>query len=164
MDLTQAIVALTAFVTALSGLVPVVISIWKRLSAQERRLNDFWESHLLRGTSEGLTRGLLVEQVGPEDAVDSMEGGFMTVAVTPLVAEAFAPIADKLVAMRQKYKDACRSEFAELIERRFGAWLARFICTALGVNQFACIVMAISIADGVKPAEPPPDSKSHRPI
>lgn len=158
---TNLVVGMTALATAIGGLVPVVIMIGKRLSRQERRLDDFWRGHLLRGTSEGRNRGLLVEQVGPEDTVE-LEEGFTTIAVTPVVAEAFAPIADQLVTMRKKYEDATYTELAELVERRFGPWLARFICTSLGVNQFACIVMAISIANGVKPADlPKSESKQH---
>jgi hypothetical protein len=166
--LTEAVIALTALVTALGGLVPVVMVIWKRLSRQERRLDLFWRARLLRGTAEALAKNLVVEQVAP-DSIDPDEGGFMTVAVTPAVYAAYEPIAPQLVAMRAKYKDACQTEFAEAIEERFGPWLARFVCAVLGVSEYACIVMAVSIADGVKPAELPkaveaakPDSRTHR--
>jgi hypothetical protein len=163
--LTQAVIALTALVTALGGLVPVVVVIWKKLSRQERRLDLFWRARLLRGTAEALARNLVVEQVGPDESIDPDAGGFMTVAVTPAVFTAYEPIAPQLVAMRAKYEDATQTEFAEAIEERFGPWLARFVCAVLGVSEYACIVMAVSIADGVRPAElPKPDSRQHRPL
>ena len=164
-DVTAAITALTGLVVALGGLVPVVMVIWKKLSRQERRLDLFWRARMLRGTAEALAKNLVVEQVGPEETIDPDEGGFMTVAVTPEVYTACEPIAPQLVALRSKHKDASQTEFAEAIEERFGPWLARFVCAVLGVSEYACIVMAASNADGVKPAELPLyDPKTHRPV
>jgi hypothetical protein len=173
-DLNSFVGAVTAVVTAVAGaigvLVPVVMKAWKEIAAQrkeiaaqKRRLDLFWRSRLLRGTSEGISKGLLVEQVGPE-SVAPEEGGFMTVALTPEAYAAYEPIRDKLVEMRKKHPDSTGTEFAEDIEERFGPWLARYVCAVLGVSEYACIVMAQSVADGGGPAELPPDSRPHRPL
>lgn len=160
-DLERGVAALTTIVVGLSGLVPVVIRIWRVVSAQERRIDLFWRARLLRGTAEGLQKRLLSEQVGPD--TDDPERGFMTVAVTPAVYRRYEPIAAALVRSRQKNADVSPTRLAELIEERFGPWIAGHICMPLGVSEYACVVMALSIANGIAPAEPPPTG-DHKPL
>lgn len=163
MDVTAVVATLTALVTALAGLVPSVIWIWKRLSAQERRLERFWRARLLRGTAEALTARYVVEQIGPE-SIDPDQGGFMPVALSQEAYSAYEPIADKLKEMYKKYQNATDTEFAEAIEDRFGAWLARFVCAVLGISNYACLVMAMAVARGTPVAVIPPDSKRHKAV
>lgn len=152
-DIQAAIATLTALVVALTGLVPAVITIWRRLSAQDRRIDLFWRARLLRGTAEALQKRLASEQVGPE-SIDPESGGFV-IAITPAAARHYEPIAERLAATHAKYKDESPTRLAELIEERFGPWIAANICVPLGVSEYACIVMALSIASGVKPVELP---------
>ncbi len=160
-DLERGMAALTTLVIGLSGLVPVVISIWKRISAQEHRIDQFWRSRLLRGTAEGLRLRIISEQVGPD--TDDPERDFMTVAVSPAAFRRYAPVARALAQVRQKNPGASPTRLAELIEERFGPWIASHICVPLGVSDYACIVMALSIANEIEPVEPPP-SAEHRPL
>lgn len=164
------LVILTGLVTALTGLVPVVINLWKKISKQERRFTQFWRSRILRGTAEGLSKRLLTEHIGSEDTEDA-DPDLLSVAVVPLVYEAYKPIIERLVATRKKYEDAEPTELAEIIEERFGPWLVANICLKLRVTEYACIVMAMSLANEIKPVEapendlpPPTGSGSYSPL
>ena len=75
----------------------------------------------------------------------------MPLAVRQRAGSYYEPIKAQLQAIRKRNPDASETEMAKLIERRFGGWLARNVCIKLGVMQWACIVMAISIADGIHP-------------
>jgi hypothetical protein len=162
-DLTETVIALTALVSALGGLVPVVVALWRKVSRQQRQWEEFRTSRWLRGTAEALRERLAVEQIGCDDEIDPDVGGFLTIAVTPATFKAYERIVGDLVDLRKRYTDLSAVELGDVIERRFGPWLARYVCVPLGVSNFACVVMAVSIADGIKPAElPDHDSKMHR--
>lgn len=155
-DLQSAVAALTALVVALTGLVPAVMLLWKKVSRQGRLLEDFWEGHLLRGKVEALQRGLAVEWFDTSNGSPEQEGDFMPLAVRQLAHALYDPIRVQLMALRGRFPVASETEMAQMIERRFGGWLARNVCMKLGVNQFACVVMAISVADDIPPV---PESK-----
>lgn len=161
MDVNTALTTLTAVVATLAGVVPVLLNIWKKVSAQNQRLDRFWRARLLRGYAEAIMSDLAVEQVVGE-GIDPEVGGFMPIALVPDAFAAYEPIADKLRDMKKKNPDATEIEFAEMIEDRFGAWLARFVCAVLHVSEYSCIVMAISVAEGTAPVDLPPKSKRHR--
>jgi hypothetical protein len=152
--LTQTVVALTALVTALSGLVPAFVYLRRRYSAAARRIDNVWRGRWIRGTQEGICKGLLVPVPGPEPDYDTDPdaGVFIPVTVTPEVAEAFAPIGPELRAMRGRYAEEGVLRFAELVEVRFAPWIAENVCARFRVFDYACIVMAVTVAAGIPPA------------
>lgn len=149
-DVQSTVAALTALVVALTALVPVVIKLWQKVSRQGRDLDDFYNGHLLRGKVEALTNNLAVEWFDTSPDSPEPEDGFMPLAVKQRVAALYEPIKPQLRTIRMRNPDASESEMAKLIERRFGGWLARNICAKLNVMQWSCVVMAISIADGIE--------------
>lgn len=153
-DVTQIVAAIGVITTALTALVPAVIALWRKFSAQQKRLDNFWRARWMRGTAEALSKNFVVEIYG-NDTINPDVGGFFAVAVTLDVAVYFQPKAVELRALRAEHNTANIMEFAELLEIKFGPWLARFICVPLKVSEYACLVMAASIADNIPPVEKP---------
>ncbi len=143
--------AVTALCVALTALVPVVIKLWQKVSRQGQDLEDFYNGHLLRGKVEALTLNLAVEFFDTSPDSPEPEDGFMPLAVRQRVVSHYEPIREQLRAIRKRNPDASEVEMAKLIERRFGGWIARNVCAKLSIMQWACVVMAISIADGIDP-------------
>lgn len=138
--------AITAFIAALGGFVVVLVKLWRDMKS---RLDTFWSAHLLRGKAEALREDLVVETHGGDTfSPDDLEGGFMPLAVRQRAAKLYEKVTPSLQKLRAANPDATEGQMAELIERQFGGWIARNVCTKLGINQFACIVMAISLANG----------------
>lgn len=157
-DIEKSVAALTGLMAALSTLIPVVIKLWKKVSRQEQRITLFWRSRIMRGTVEALYKGLVSQQIA-DDVVDYED--MVPLAVTPFVYQTFSPIQERLKEVRKRNPDAEHIELAEIIEERFGPWMVQNICISLGVTEYACIVMALSIADGIPPVE---GSKMHVPL
>ncbi|HVK09526.1 MAG TPA: hypothetical protein VM597_12185 [Gemmataceae bacterium] len=139
--------AVTAFIATLSGVVVVLVKLWRDMKS---RLDTFWSAHLLRGKAEALREDLVVETHGGGNfSPDDLEGAFMPLAVRQRAAKLYEKAIPALQKLRAANPEATEVQMAELIERQFGGWIARNVCTQLGINQFACIVMAISLANGV---------------
>lgn len=156
------LITLTGLVAALTSLVPIVIRLWSKVSAHDRKFDRFWRARLLRGTVEGLAKQYLSEQINSEGADSST--GLFNVAVTPEVYESYAGIVDQLLATKKNAPEADDLELTELIEDRFGPWITANICPVLHVAEFACLVMALSIAKGIKPVDFKQGSKLHSPL
>lgn len=155
-EMERVVVAVTSLCVAFTGLVAAVVQMWRKLSRNDSRLERLWRGHLLRGKVEAIGKGLAVETFGDVSSISpDWEGGFMPLAVRSNIAKLFEPAAERLKALWAKNPGATDEELADLIEIGFSGWMARNICLVLGVNQYACIAMAISVAKGVPPV---PDS------
>lgn len=141
---------LTALLVALTGLLPVLRKLWLRDNAtddrleevrseQARRLDLLWEAHMLRGTVEVKTKRLATEVWTGDDAKKLL--------LRPDITAAYEPIAPALRALRRGMPDATPGQLGEAIEARFGHWLAHHICEVIGVNEYACLVMALTVAE-----------------
>jgi hypothetical protein len=139
--------ALTALVAGVAAVLTVLVKLWRDLKSS---IDTFWTAHLLRGKAEALRNDLVLETFGDSSTPDfDLEGGFMPLAVRARAAKLYEKVVPVLRGMRAANPRATEQVMAELIEKRLGGWIARHVCTKLGVNQFACVVMAISLADGV---------------
>lgn len=149
-DLQAVVVALTGLIAAVGVLATAVMKVWQKVSHQGREFSEFYEAHLLRGKVEALQKGLAVEYFDTSLAESpGPEGAFMPLSLRANVHKMYDPIRDHLESIRERNPDASEVEMGKLIERRFGGWLARNICSVLNVNQFSCVEMAISVADGI---------------
>lgn len=153
-NLQSVVIGLTGLVVALSALVPVVIRLWQKVSRVVRMSEEMYESHLLRGKIEVLQKGLGEEffDTSPSESPEG-EATFMPLAIRKKAHALYSPIAPQLRGIRERNPEATEGEIGRFIERRFGKWLARNICVPLGVWQYACIAMAISVADGIPPID-----------
>jgi hypothetical protein len=68
-------------------------------------------------------------------------------AMTAEARSAYQPIAPALRKLRDAVGHGLTdAQLAEKIEERFGAWIAKHICRVLGVEDYACLQMAVLVA------------------
>jgi hypothetical protein len=151
--------AITALIAALGGAVVVLHKILqdvkRQLRASRESVDTVWDAQLNRGRAEALQHDLVVESFDPDFDPADDAATFGTLAPRARAAKCFEKIAPHLIALRRAHPDASESAFAQLVERHFGLWITRNVCRKLGIYQFACIVLATLVADGVPPV---PDS------
>lgn len=122
-----------------SGAVVAVYKLWRRDKITDERVDLMWRAHLARGEQEALGRGM-IQRAEPKDD-DNMTADLH---LNANVRAAYGPIASILKAIYAR--NPTPEKFAEAVEKEHGAWLSRFICGPLGVNQFACLSMALIVA------------------
>jgi hypothetical protein len=120
-----------------SGAAVAIFKLWQRDKVTDKRVDLMWRAHLARGQQEGLDKGM-IQRVKKDESMASH------LCLDAETRAAYKPIAPALKAIYAK--DPRPAKFAEAVEEEYGAWLSRFICGPLGVNQFACLSMALIVA------------------
>jgi len=130
--------SITALVIAITGLIAMLFKLWRRDDYTDRRVDLLWKGRLERGAVEAIQKNL-VQPANREN--------IMAVLMRPDVVAAYEPIAPALRELRSKMTGLSKERLGEEVERKFGAWLVQHICSVLGVTEFACLTMALSIAE-----------------
>ncbi len=134
--LTQLIVALTGLIAALA---PVLVKLWRRDDVTDDRVDQLWRAHLRRGLAEGLTKNFIQERRGEIAVVHTL---------SPEVEAAYLPIAAGLRQIHSDNAGLTPERLVQVIETHYGDWLGKFICRTLGINDYACLQMALMVAYG----------------
>lgn len=146
------ITALGTLVVALSGVIVAILKDRRERkeadAKTDSRVDLLWERDVRRGRVEARQQELL-------HGYSYWEAGILNSEAR----RAFDPIAPALRELRRELGDhISEGKYAEEIERRFGAWLAEYICPVLGVTNYACLEMARIVAlekAGSDTAHPP---------
>lgn len=73
-------------------------------------------------------------------------GDMLAITVTDeRVRAAFAPITPLLRELRKQYPDVVK--FGEEVMSRYGKWIEEHICDVLGIYDFRCMAMAVSVSE-----------------
>ena len=102
----------------------------------DNRVDLMWKAHLRRGESEAKQKQL---------AVETHKDGDKVITLVPDVRQAYNPIAPFLKDLRQRFPDPV--QFTEEVETHYGDWLSKHICNVLGVSEYACLAMAVSVSE-----------------
>jgi hypothetical protein len=137
--------ALTALLTVVSPIVlSVLAKLWHRDNVTDDRVDLLWRSFIIRGEAEMVIRQLATQN---GEAVRPY-------TIRPDTRAAYEPIAPALRELRRSNIGLSDERFAEMVAKKYDAWLVKHICIPLGISQGACQAMALSVAN-----EPPPSQE-----
>ena len=130
--------ALSALIVALTALIPVLRSLWRRDDRTDKRVDLMWEEHMRRGQ---VALDYPKPKLGPEAVMDLRER----------LRRAYIPLAPALKKMRKDMPNLTPGQFGEAVTARYGNWIGQHICAVIGVSDYECIVMAKEIAEEPDP-------------
>lgn len=108
----------------------------KRDDKTDKRVDLIWKSNLRRGS----IRAVKSDMATPKDSK------MTSIMVTdPVVRLAYQPIAPFLKAIRKQYPDPVA--FIEEVLKEHGEWIATHICDVLGIGEYECMAMAVSVSE-----------------
>lgn len=134
--------ALTEMVKALVARVGTLETRDANRPALELKVDELWRFQMRRGFNEAIEKGVAT--------VNS------PMNVTPAAREAFVPLIDRLRDLHTQYGNLEDHDFAVWIENKLGELIASEVCPRLGIQEGACLVLAIKLAREPEP-EPKPE-------
>lgn len=100
------------------------------------RVDLIWRSNLRRGAASAVNSRM----------AKAKGGDMLAIKVTdPKVREAYAPIAPLLRELRREFPNEVA--FTEEVLRRYGRWIEQHICDVLGIHDYECMAMAVSVSE-----------------
>lgn len=108
----------------------------KRDNRTDNRVDLWARSNLRRGAASAVNQQM----------AESKGGDMLAIKVTdPQVRAAYAPIAPLLKELRKQYPDVVA--FTEEVLKRYGKWIEEHICDVLGIHDYECMAMAVSVSE-----------------
>lgn len=108
-----------------------------RDNVTDDRVDLIWKAQLRRGEAEAEQKGLIVKD------------NAMAYTVPSDIRKAYAPIAPFLKQLRKQYPEP--EKFSEQVEHGYGEWLSEHICKVIGMSNYACLRIAVSISEESEP-------------
>jgi len=108
----------------------------KRDNHTDYRVDRIWKSNLRRGSIRAVK----------SDMARAKDSNMVSITVTdPIVRQAYQPIVPFLKEIRRRFPDEVA--FTEQVLEEHGEWIAMHICEPLGIGEYECMAMAVSVSE-----------------